>query len=195
MSPFGVTGPQWVYVGHKCIYSPPWIHQNRESQKVDTHPVEWNCLIQLQQTSLYQQLNNAINPQDWKLLFFLYICIIWSALFVRIDMVSFKNVLCSCNNHNRGIWVKSLKIGVVYMCVSELGQHWFRQRLGACSAPSLCLNHCWLIVKTNQRILNLNTGIFIQENTFEQIVCKIAGILSKLPVIKYLLWRPLCHHS
>ena len=35
---------------------------------------------------------------------------------------------------------------VPHICVRELGQHWLRQWLVACSAPSHCLNQCWLIV-------------------------------------------------
>ena len=37
---------------------------------------------------------------------------------------------------------------VKYSCISELGHHWFRLWLVACSAPSLCLNQCWLIVNS-----------------------------------------------
>ena len=32
------------------------------------------------------------------------------------------------------------------ICVSELGHHWFRFWLVACSAPSHYLNQCWFIV-------------------------------------------------
>ena len=34
---------------------------------------------------------------------------------------------------------------VPHICINELGQHWFRWWLVACSAPSHYLNRCWLI--------------------------------------------------
>ena len=61
----------------------------------------------------------------------------------------------------------------VIVCVNELGHHWFRRWLVACSVPSHYLNQCWLIVKwTPGNILqsNLNFIIFIQENAIENVV-------------------------
>ena len=68
------------------------------------------------------------------------------------------------------------------MCISELGQHWFR-RLVAYSAPSHYLNHCWVIVNwtlrnKHQWNLNQNTKLFIHQNASENIVCETAAILS-----------------
>ena len=40
---------------------------------------------------------------------------------------------------------------VSYICVNELGQHWFRKWLGACSAPSHYLNQHGLIVNWTLR--------------------------------------------
>ena len=70
-----------------------------------------------------------------------------------------------------------------HICVGELGQHWFRQWLVACSAPSHYWNQCWLIVNWtlwNKLLWNLNrnTKPFIHENAFENVVCKMAAILS-----------------
>ena len=57
---------------------------------------------------------------------------------------------------------------VPHICVNELGHHWFRQWLVACSVPSHCLNQCWLIVNWTpgnifQWNLNRNSIIFIQD--------------------------------
>ena len=70
-----------------------------------------------------------------------------------------------------------------HICVSESGQHWFRQWLVAYSAPSHYLNQCWVIVNWTHRNklqwnLNQNTKLFIHENTSENIVCHMAAILS-----------------
>ena len=60
------------------------------------------------------------------------------------------------------------------LCVGELGHHWFRKLLGACSAPSLYLNQCWFIVHWtlgNQLQLtwnsNGNAKRFIHKSGFE----------------------------
>ena len=73
---------------------------------------------------------------------------------------------------------------VPHICVSELYQHWFRQWLVACSAPSHSLNQCWGIV--NWTIGNKlqwnsikNSNILIQENAFEDVVREMAAILSR----------------
>ena len=57
------------------------------------------------------------------------------------------------------------------------------------SAPSHYLNQFWNIVNSNIRNklhLNLkrNSYIFIQENVFENVVCEIAAILSRLQYVK-----------
>ena len=69
---------------------------------------------------------------------------------------------------------------VPHICVSELGQHWFRLWLVACSAPSHYLNQsCPIINWTHgdnfQWNLNRNSLIFIQENAPENIVCQNGG--------------------
>ena len=72
---------------------------------------------------------------------------------------------------------------VPHICVSESDQHWFRQWLVACSAPSHYLNQCCYIVNWTFRNklqwnLNRNTKLSIQENAYDNIVCEMAAILS-----------------
>ena len=63
-----------------------------------------------------------------------------------------------------------------HVCVSGSGQHWFRQWLVACSAPSHYLNQCWVIVNWTTRKKNTqNSKLFIHKN----IVCEMAAILSR----------------
>ena len=74
---------------------------------------------------------------------------------------------------------------VPHMCVSELGQHWFRQWFVAYSAPSHYLNQCWVIVNWTVRNklqwnFNQNIKLFIHENASENIVCEMAAILSRV---------------
>ena len=55
---------------------------------------------------------------------------------------------------------------VPHICVSELGQRWFRQWLVACSAPSHYLDQCWVIVNCilrNKPQWNQNTKLFIHK--------------------------------
>ena len=73
---------------------------------------------------------------------------------------------------------------VPHICICELGQHWFRWWLVACSAPSHYLNQCWLIVNWTLRHnfqwnVNQNTKLIIHENAFENIVCEMTAILSR----------------
>ena len=73
---------------------------------------------------------------------------------------------------------------VSHICVSDLGQHWFRKWLVASSAPRHYLNRCWHIVNWTLRNKlqwnkNQNTKLFIHENVSEIIVCEIAAILSR----------------
>ena len=65
---------------------------------------------------------------------------------------------------------------VTHICVSEWGQHLFRQGLVAYAAPSHYLNECWVIVNWNPRKqyqwnFNQNTKLFIPEIASQIIVC------------------------
>ena len=73
---------------------------------------------------------------------------------------------------------------VPHICVSELGQHWFRQWLVVYSAPSHYLNQCWITVDWNLRNklqwnFNQNTKLIIHENASGNIVCKMEPILFR----------------
>ena len=73
---------------------------------------------------------------------------------------------------------------VTHICVVELGHHWFRYWIVACSALSHYLNQCWNIVNWTSRNklqwkFNRNSNIFIHENTFENVGCETAAILSR----------------
>ena len=71
---------------------------------------------------------------------------------------------------------------VPHICVSELGQHWFRWWLGAYSAPSHYLNQCLNIV-------NWTLG-----TNFGEILIKIRTFSFKNIHLKMLSakWRPFC---
>ena len=61
--------------------------------------------------------------------------------------------------------------------------HWFREWLVTWTAPSQYLSQCWNIVNCTlrnklQRNLNQNSCIFIEENAFENVVWKMADMLS-----------------
>ena len=62
-----------------------------------------------------------------------------------------------------------------YICVWELGQHWFGWWLLACSAPIHYLNQSWLTINWTLRNklqwnYNRNSNTFT-EDTFENVVC------------------------
>ena len=80
---------------------------------------------------------------------------------------------------------------VTHICISKVGHNWFRQWLVACSVPSHYLNQCWNIINLTLKIkiqLNVkwNSYIIIQENAFENVICKMAAILSRPRRVK---WR------
>ena len=71
-----------------------------------------------------------------------------------------------------------------YMRQLTVSQHWFRSGLVTWPAPSHDLNQCWDILNWTlgnkiQWNLNRYSNIFIQENGFENIVWKMAAILSR----------------
>ena len=71
-----------------------------------------------------------------------------------------------------------------HICVSELGQRWFRLWLVVYSAPSHYLNQFWSIVNWTignkfQWNFNQNTKFFIHENASENIVCETVAMLSR----------------
>ena len=82
------------------------------------------------------------------------------------------------------IWVvNSLRPSDAYMR-QQIYHHWFRYWLVAWTAQSHYLNQCLNIINCtlrNKRQWNLNQNwyIFIQENGFENVVWKMAAILSR----------------
>ena len=78
-------------------------------------------------------------------------------------------------------WYGLTQLGrATHIWVSKLSHHWFRKWLVACSAPNHYLNQCWLIVDltpgTNSSESKYNK--FYTRNGWENVVCKIATILS-----------------
>ena len=79
--------------------------------------------------------------------------------------------------------LNSLRPSDTYMR-QRCNHHWFRQWLVAWSAPSHYLNQCsnivnWTLRNNLQWNLNRISFIFIQENVFENVVCKMAIISSR----------------
>ena len=68
------------------------------------------------------------------------------------------------------------------LCVSELGQHWFRYWLVVCSALSHYLNQCWLIV--NWALGNKLQGIRIEIQNFSFTKMRLKVSFAK--------WQPFC---
>ena len=71
---------------------------------------------------------------------------------------------------------------MTHLCISKLAYHCFRYWLGACSASSHHLNQWWFIVNWTpwnkfEWNTNGNINILIQENAFENVICK---------------WQPFC---
>ena len=89
---------------------------------------------------------------------------------------------CNCQFSDTQI-VNLLRLSDAYMGQST-NHHWFRQWLVTWLAPSHYLNPCWNIVIWTLRNklqwnLNRNSNIFMQENIFENVVWKMAAILSR----------------
>ena len=77
---------------------------------------------------------------------------------------------------------------VPFTGVREIGHDYFEHCLVACSTPSHCLNHDkriagWAPRNIPMWNLNQNAIVSIQENAFENIVCKMSAIFDGLDVI------------
>ena len=73
---------------------------------------------------------------------------------------------------------------VTHIYVSRLGHHQFKWWIVAWSAPSNYLKQWWIIVNWTHGnklrwICNRNSNIFIEENAFENVVCKMSAILCR----------------
>ena len=78
---------------------------------------------------------------------------------------------------------------VMHVCFGNINHHWFRKWLVACSAQCHYLNQWlnivnWTLRNTFQWHLNRNLNIFIEENTFENVVCEMAAILFRPQCVK-----------
>ena len=87
----------------------------------------------------------------------------------------------SCYHYD--VIINSLRPSDAYMR-QLTNQHWFRQWLGAWSAPSHYLKKCWNIVNWTLRNklqgdFNRNSDIFFQENAIECVFWEMAAILSR----------------
>ena len=75
---------------------------------------------------------------------------------------------------------------VLYICVSESGQHLFKKWLVAYSGPSHYINQCWNVFNWTPRnilLWNFRPNSF-QENPFGHVVWKMAAILSRHNLLK-----------
>ena len=99
---------------------------------------------------------------------------------VQIQMFSFKKNVLEVTCHGVATWERerihaSMKESIIG---SDNGLS------GACSAPSHYLNQCWPIAKYTLRNIFLKSffywqsKVFIQLTAFENVVCKMAAILS-----------------
>ena len=81
---------------------------------------------------------------------------------------------------------------VTHIYVGKLTNHWLRWWLVAWPAPSHYLNQCWNIVNwslRNKLQWNSNrcSNIFIEENTFENVVCEMLSISSRPQCVKVMM--------
>ena len=91
-------------------------------------------------------------------------------------------------------WVNWLRPSDTYICVCDIcingqGLHWFRKLFVRYSAPSRYLNQFWLIYSWTFRntlcgFLIQCQGIFIDGNSFENAICKMSAILSRLKCVR-----------
>ena len=110
----------------------------------------------------------------------------WEIVMLKSMSVNVRKALVINNELLYGIFLTHWG-RVTHTCIGNLGHHWFRYLLVVFSVPCHYLNQCWNIVNwtlSNKLQLNLNRNIniFVDENAYENVVCKIAAILS----------RPLC---
>ena len=92
---------------------------------------------------------------------------IWSPLWIGDDVyLQYERCLYKWGIHSQSIthWLTYLPL-VPHICVSESGQHWFRQWLVTYSAPSHYLNQCWVVVNWTLR-KNLQWFFFIKIRNF-----------------------------
>ena len=114
----------------------------------------------------------------------------WQILVITDSANSFLLTTYQTSSHYFTHWSR-----VTHICVSESGQHWFRKWLVAYSASTHYLNQCWFTVNWTLRNklqpnFNRNSNIYLEDNAFENAVCKKAAILSQLQCVKPMLNTP-----
>ena len=88
------------------------------------------------------------------------------------------------------IWVHSLCFGgATWQINSTPSAAYMRQWIGSALVQIMACRQCYVIVNwaTRNKLLwnfNQNTKIFIQENSFENVVCEMASILSRPQCVK-----------
>ena len=85
--------------------------------------------------------------------------------------------------------MSSAKMAAILSRIDELteqGNHWPRQWLGACSAPNHYLNHCGLIVSSpgTNTSENLIKRHFLKESAFGNDICKMLANLFRSHYVK-----------
>ena len=91
--------------------------------------------------------------------------------------------------------IHSLILVLLHICISESGQHWFRQWLGAWSAPNHYLNQCWILligplgINFSEMAIEINT-FWLKKCTWN-VFCELAAILSRGRWVNNLVKRKL----
>ena len=115
---------------------------------------------------------------------------LWSAL--TTDVVTLSGSRPSAETVTAKLGSSSTHCGrLTHICVNELGHHWYI--IVTCSAPSHYLNQWWHFVNSTVRNKPY-LCISIQENSFENVVCEMAAILSRPQYVNSLwnsdtIWR------
>ena len=117
----------------------------------------------------------------------------FSEILIEIQTFSFKKLRLKVSSAKwrpscLGLNVLTHRGQVGHICVGKLGHHWFIQWLVTYLAPSHYMIQCcnWTIRNERQWNCNRNSYIFIQENPFENVVWKMAAILSRPQCV----WSP-----
>ena len=112
---------------------------------------------------------NSMQAHDWISFLLAFVCTYW----------------CGC--------IDSLRPSDAYLR-QQTYHHCFRQWLVAWPAPSHYQNQCWNIVNWTlgnklQWNFNRNSSIFIEENTFENVVCEMLYISSRPQCVNSCCWE------
>ena len=107
--------------------------------------------------------------------------LVYRRIYASLSLNEFEKIWCWCISFSLHPVVSQW---CMHMCFSELGHHCFNKS-GVCPYNGLVLNPIltfivnWTLGNKLQRNLNQNMKLFIEENTFENVVCKILAILFR----------------